>query len=64
MKVHPKRDKNRLKTEPLSHLALTHDFLGNGKEVDLRTPDNGKVYGDTQTINTARKDEISKRMAW
>lgn len=41
MKVCAKRDKNKLKTEPLSHLALTSDFLDNGKEVDLRAPDNG-----------------------
>lgn len=60
MKVHAKCGKNTLKTEPFPDLALTSDFLHNGKELDLRAPDNGKVYGDTRVINTTGKMRLVK----
>lgn len=60
IKVHAKCDKNKLKTEPLPDLALTSDFLDNGKEIDLGATDNGKVYGDTRVINTTGKMRLVK----
>lgn len=56
MKVPAKQGKNKWKTDPLSHLALTSDFLDNGKEVDPRAPGNSKVSGDTQSIQQERWD--------
>lgn len=58
MKVCAKWGKNQLKTDPLSYLALTRDFLDMGKQVDLQDPlvaGGDKVYGAMQTINTTGK---------